>query len=362
MEQELMQHREHLEELVEERTAELANINEQFIQEIAERMRAEETLRESEGRLRSLFETMTEGVISIAPDGQIVQANPAAEDILGLERPEIEARNYVAPEWKILRPDGTPMPPEEMAGPRAMKEKRSVKDIVMGFEHPDGSIVWLNVSASPIMDETDELEGVVGTFADILRRGHPKAPACDPLQPQAECTRVDAFESRLPSDSHSIETLAIRAGIFCFEIKPLSTHPSRTSWRRVGGVDLLVVKEGRSIEPSPPFTTLRCTGCSVKAHLAFVAEHLGHSNRVHTLENAVTTGDHIATAWCSLPYATIDLPADCLQIRTAQYADIHVADQHEILTEFPFHSGQVHPRYRVYPVKADEPCLNGHGQ
>jgi PAS domain S-box-containing protein len=135
-----------------------------------ERKLTDEALRESEERLRSLFETMAEGVILIAPDGQIVQANHAAERILGLKRSEIEARNYVAPEWEILRPDGTPMPPEEMAGPRAMKEKRLVKDVVMGVKRPDGSIAWINVSAAPLINEAGRFEGVVGTFADITER------------------------------------------------------------------------------------------------------------------------------------------------------------------------------------------------
>ena len=135
-----------------------------------QRKLTDEALRESEERLRSLFETMAEGVILIAPDGQIVQANHAAESILGLERSEIEGRNYVSPEWEILRPDGTPMPPEEMAGPRAMKEKRPVKDVVMGVKRPDGSIVWINVSAAPIMNKAGRFEGVVGTFADITER------------------------------------------------------------------------------------------------------------------------------------------------------------------------------------------------
>lgn len=135
-----------------------------------ERVRAEEELRESEAHLQGLFETMAEGVIFIAPDGQIVQANPAAERILGLKRSNIEARNYVAPEWEILRPDGTPMPPDEMAAPRAMREMRPVKDVVMGVKRPDGTISWINVSAAPVMTESGEFEGVVGTFADITER------------------------------------------------------------------------------------------------------------------------------------------------------------------------------------------------
>ena len=58
-------------------------------------------------------------------------------------------------------------PPGEMAGPRAMAEKRIVKDVVMGAVKPDGAVTWINVSAAPLLDATGELEGVVGTFTDI---------------------------------------------------------------------------------------------------------------------------------------------------------------------------------------------------
>jgi len=141
--------------------------------------KTEDVLRTSEERLRSLFETMAEGVVLIAPDGEIVNANPAAERILGLKRAEIEGRNYVGPEWKIIRPDGTTMPPEEMAGPLAMKEKRLVKDVVMGYKCPDGSISWINVSASPILNEAGKLTGVVGTFVDITKRKLAEAALCE---------------------------------------------------------------------------------------------------------------------------------------------------------------------------------------
>ena len=88
---------------------------------ISEHKRAQEALRESGDRFRRLFEAMAEGVILIAPDGQIVQANPAAERILGLKHSEIEGRNYISPEREILHPDGTPMTREEMLDPRAIK-------------------------------------------------------------------------------------------------------------------------------------------------------------------------------------------------------------------------------------------------
>jgi len=141
-----------------------------IVRDITERKRMEEALKESEERLRSLFETMAEGVVLIARDGQIVEANSAAERILGLKRSEIEGRNYVGSEWKMLRVDGTPMPPEEMAGPRAMKEKHPVNNVVMGVKRPDAYVRWISVSAAPLINATGEPDGVVGTFSDITER------------------------------------------------------------------------------------------------------------------------------------------------------------------------------------------------
>jgi PAS domain S-box-containing protein len=112
---------------------------------------------------------MAEGLVLTAPDGQIVQANPAAERILGIRRFEIEGRDHFGREWawEFVRLDGTPMPPEEVAGSRAMEEKRLVKDVVMGVKRPDGTTSWINVSAAPLINEASALEGVISTFADI---------------------------------------------------------------------------------------------------------------------------------------------------------------------------------------------------
>jgi len=139
-------------------------------EDITARRRIEDALRDSKNRLQNLVETMAEGLVVIAADGQIVQANRSAERILGLKHSEIEDRNYISPIWKAYRPDGTRMPPEEMAGPRAMSERKPVRNVEMGIEQPDGSISWISVSAAPLEAASGKLEGVVGTFTDITER------------------------------------------------------------------------------------------------------------------------------------------------------------------------------------------------
>ena len=138
--------------------------------EALNRKQAEEALRENEERLRNLFETMAEGVTLTTPEGRIIQANPAAERILELKRSELEEQSYFVHEWETLRLEGELMPPEEMAGFRAIKERQPVKDVAMGIRRSDGTISWINVGATPVINEEGDLEGVVSTFADITER------------------------------------------------------------------------------------------------------------------------------------------------------------------------------------------------
>ncbi|MBW1995040.1 MAG: PAS domain S-box protein, partial [Deltaproteobacteria bacterium] len=136
----------------------------------SEQRHSEEILKEIGALFHGLFKHISDGVILIEKDGHIALANPAAERILGLKRSNIEKRNYISPDWCVTRADGTPMPPEEMAGPRAMKEMQPVDYVVMGIGRPDGSLAWLNVSAAPVINEAEELLGVIGIFKDITEQ------------------------------------------------------------------------------------------------------------------------------------------------------------------------------------------------
>jgi signal transduction histidine kinase len=79
---------------------------------------------------------------------------------------EHERRTYDAPEWKIVRSDGTPMPVEEYATTRAMRENRLVQNIEMGFVKNHGAITWLSATAAPIPLKG---YGVAVAYGDITR-------------------------------------------------------------------------------------------------------------------------------------------------------------------------------------------------
>jgi len=103
-EDELRRYREHLEEMVEERTAELTRAKERLEAEIAERVRAEEELRESEENFRSLAENANDGiVIAAAHSGDIVYVNERYAQITGYTASELLGINI----WDLSPSDET---------------------------------------------------------------------------------------------------------------------------------------------------------------------------------------------------------------------------------------------------------------
>ncbi|MGQ9663429.1 MAG: PAS domain S-box protein [Kiritimatiellia bacterium] len=135
--------------------------------DITDRKRAEDALRNSENRLRTVLETMTEGVMQIDRDERIIFVNATAERILGLSRVEIESRSCSDPFWHFCLADGTWLPTEQWPACLALREGRLVQNAVLGVKRPDGRLVWLKVSAIPIRVTTGAVEGAVVTFTDI---------------------------------------------------------------------------------------------------------------------------------------------------------------------------------------------------
>ena len=68
--------------------------------DITRRKEAEEKIRQSEARFRSLFETMFQGVIYHDAGGRAISINPAAEEILGLSLYQLSQGNLLESQWK----------------------------------------------------------------------------------------------------------------------------------------------------------------------------------------------------------------------------------------------------------------------
>jgi PAS domain-containing protein len=77
--------------------------------DISERLKAEKTLRESEEKYRTRFETMDQGVFYQRADGVITDCNPAALRMLGLSKEKFLNRTSEDPSWDLIYEDGSPV-------------------------------------------------------------------------------------------------------------------------------------------------------------------------------------------------------------------------------------------------------------
>jgi len=123
-------------------------------------------------KYQTLFDSFPLGITVADATGQIVEANPMAERLLGLGEDEQRQRAIDGVEWRIVRPDGTPMPAEEYASIRALAEQRIVENVEMGVITPAGVTTWINVTAAPLPLDG---YGVVITYSDITARRQAEA-------------------------------------------------------------------------------------------------------------------------------------------------------------------------------------------
>ena len=120
------------------------------LRDSTERELAEEALRKSEEEHRTLFETMTQGIIYQNAQGALTSMNPAAERMLGLLRDEVTSRVSADPRWRALREDGSPFPVEEHPPMVALRTGRIVNDVVMGLHNPkDDAYRWILMDSVP---------------------------------------------------------------------------------------------------------------------------------------------------------------------------------------------------------------------
>jgi diguanylate cyclase (GGDEF)-like protein/PAS domain S-box-containing protein len=136
-------------------------------EDITNRMEIQKTLRIALAKYKVLFECFPLGVTISDEAGNILESNPTAAKFLAVPRDEHVQRSIDGAEWRIIRPDGTSMPPDEYASVQALKEKRLIENVEMGIIKPDRSVIWLSVNAAPLPTEG---YGVVVTYGDITAR------------------------------------------------------------------------------------------------------------------------------------------------------------------------------------------------
>lgn len=161
-EAELRESRAHLEQRVQERTAELARLNMLLHSEVEDRKAIEEELRNREEQLRDLFENATDLIQSIAPDGRILFVNRAWLNALGYRMSELASLTM----FDIIHPDCLGECREHFA--RVMQGE-ALNDFQAIFRAKDGRKIHVEGNANARF-ENGRPVATRGIFRDISKR------------------------------------------------------------------------------------------------------------------------------------------------------------------------------------------------
>lgn len=137
---------------------------------ITESKQAEEALRAERDLVKRIMETSPAGITMVNKAGQIVFANPQAEQVLGLRHDRIDRRTYNDPKWRITDYDGGPFPEEALPFVQVQQTLRPVNDVRHAIEWPDGQRVLLRVNVAPLLDEQGGFNGIVASIEDVTER------------------------------------------------------------------------------------------------------------------------------------------------------------------------------------------------
>jgi len=151
----------------------LRQTNEQLAQATARAKEQAEAAQTRAEHLGAILNAINDGLIVFGPQAEIAHVNQQALRILGVT-PEQWQGLTLAERMETLRmqtPEGQAIPPAETPLARARRGE-TITGYRLTVRRPDGRLVHLLASASPIRDAQGSIQGVIATLTDVSELQH----------------------------------------------------------------------------------------------------------------------------------------------------------------------------------------------
>ncbi|MBF0528850.1 MAG: PAS domain S-box protein [Deltaproteobacteria bacterium] len=132
------------------------------VRDITERKKAEEALKKSEHRMKSILETANEGFLMIDNQGMILQTNPAMRQILGRDPLESNEKSI----FDLVNEENRKI----FAVQLELREQGLKSAYEIGLTRPDGGQVACLFNATPLYDDAGKRIGSFAMVTDITAR------------------------------------------------------------------------------------------------------------------------------------------------------------------------------------------------
>jgi PAS domain S-box-containing protein len=157
--------------------------------DITERRRIEDVLRESEERFRATFDHAAIGAAQVGIDGSWLRVNRRLGEIVGYEPEELLQTTF----QDITHPDDLE---EDLAQvSRLLADELQTYTLEKRYLRKDGSIVWVNLTVSLVRDAAGEPAYLIAAVEDINERKKAEEER-DLLLVKEQLARAEAVEAR----------------------------------------------------------------------------------------------------------------------------------------------------------------------
>ena len=186
-----------------------------MISAITERKRAEETLRQSEEKFRSVFRDAGVGMVIVSPEGRYLAANETFCDYLGYTEKELLGKTVqsltFAEDW----------PSFSQKLKEALTEEGSFQSFEKRCLHKSGRIVCTESSASVIRSRDGNPQYIVGGVLDITKRKEAEEALSTINRRLTEAQEQE--RTRIARDLH--DDINQRLGMLAIQVEELRRNP-----------------------------------------------------------------------------------------------------------------------------------------
>src|SRR5215469_1220232 len=123
-----------------------------------------EAVHRPEDHFRELLDSLPAAIYTTDAAGRITFYNRAAVELSGRE-PRLGADQWCV-SWRLLLPDGTPLPHDQCPMAVALREDRPIRDVEIIAERPDGTRLNLLPYPTPLPDTPGVWTGAANFLAN----------------------------------------------------------------------------------------------------------------------------------------------------------------------------------------------------
>lgn len=138
-----------------------------IFKDVTGRFAESECIRNERNRFENILKTLSEGIVIVDKEGAVKDMNLSALDMFGMTRDEVIGEPYHSRKFVFIDEEGSVFDRYTHPLYRVLNNSISVANAIVGLRRADDSIIWLKISATPVISGQEGIYEIVTVLTDI---------------------------------------------------------------------------------------------------------------------------------------------------------------------------------------------------